>query len=165
MSVQSYDTKPAVSAPQSKRAPMKRSAILSARALERLRPWLERIAALALLALSFASTIAVLNGGWDPTLALKWGAGAWIAVGIQSACTLVEWAYKRDKRNVWYIIALAFDAGPTALGAYALLAPIVYRGIALLHVAGQSADVLSWIIIIFAAVLLAMAPESILIDD
>jgi len=150
---------------QSKRASVKRSAIVSARALERWRPWLERIAALALLGLSFLSTVAVLNGGWGPTLALHWSAGAWVGVGIQSACTVVEWSYKRDKRNVWYVIALAFDAGPTALGAYALLAPTVQRGIALLHLTGQSADVLSWIIIIFAAVLLAMAPESILIDD
>lgn len=146
-----------------RRVKRRTSTVIHARELERTRPWFERLAALALLGLSFAGTIAMLNGGWGPTIAFRFGPGAVVAVGIQILCTYVEWAYART--SMAYLLAIMFDAVPTALGYAPLLLPTIYRGVALAQLTGQAADVVAWGIIGIAALLLAMAPETILVDS
>lgn len=130
------------------------SAILSRRALKRTGPWFERLVAVILLAGSYAGTMIMCSGGLPVNLL-----GAAVGAGIQSLCTYIEWTYHDEwKSSIWLWIAVIADIGST-MGGYG---PLIYDSIqALMPTMG---GVVVWGIIGLISVMVAVVPETILID-
>lgn len=135
----------------------KRSAIVSGARLAAGQPLFERVVGLALLCLSFAGTMALLQGGWvlplDPI-------GLAAGFLVQLLLTAVEWMYQGRRRSWQYVGAVTADSA-LSLGGYAplLLAPLLR----VLPFDGLN-GYLAWGIIAVAAVVLAVLPETILVD-
>lgn len=141
----------------------KKSAIINQRDLNELRGHFERAIGLLLLLLSVLSSIIAFNGGWERITAGEWTlAGCAAGAGVQFCCTLVEWFYRVRRRSAPYLIALAFDTGTTIAG----FGPIFHDQIAAkFPLAPDLSSWLAWAIIGIVALLLAFAPEGVLIDD
>jgi hypothetical protein len=145
----------------------KKSAIVSGAQLEAMRPWYERLIGLALLVVSFLGTMVVMNGGWARSLpwldTFKPGWGLAAGFGIQLLATYTEVTYRKNRVSLPYATALLVDIGFTAAGFYPLFAVALLALLARLAV--PMPVVISWVIIVLAAVALAITPEAILIDD
>ncbi len=144
----------------------KKSAVLKQRDIDHARPIFERISALVLLSFSFLGTVAAFHSGdWSAlrALELNWGAvGAGIL--LQGLCTAGEIFYRHRRLSPIYLVALAFDAGPTALG-YLPIIKNPLMGIAeTIGLTGTPADIFVYLLVLLAALLLAWVPEGRLID-
>lgn len=131
-----------------------KSAVISRRSLERTGPWFERVVALILLIGSYAGTMIWCSGGTPIT----WpGIGAGLV--IQSLCTYVEWTYRaRWRSSIWFWIAIVADVGSTMAG-YGLL---IYDSIQAL--VPNASGIAVWSIIGLISAMIAIIPETILID-
>jgi hypothetical protein len=144
----------------------KKSAILSGDQLDQARPHFERWVSIALLVLSFGGTIVALHGGWDVIAAGHLQLAAILGgIALQALCTAVEWFYRHKRLHPFYLLALVLDAGPTAIGYHAILAPGLLALLAIAGLTGGLATAITYGLIIVSAVILAWLPEGSLIDE
>jgi hypothetical protein len=136
----------------------KRSAIIDGQRVDGMQPLFERIIGVLILLVSFAGTMALFNGGWS-----DWQINAIIAgAGVQALCTSVQWMYRTNWRNVWYLIFLALDIGTSVAGYHAIVGTSIARMLANVGVPGV--DIAAWGLMIAIAAVVAVVPEKILID-
>lgn len=151
--------------------PRKPSAVFRSATFEAFQPWIERVVGCVLLLASFVGSVVAFNGGWERSFHTSWDPSQWtiapIALGagfgVQIACTLVEWAYRRHRLSWQYLLALAVDSGSTL---YAFL-PVLYipivgslTGIVPAMVAMGVAYLMSLAVVLVAAIM----PEHILVE-
>jgi hypothetical protein len=141
----------------------KKSAIIHQRDLNEARGHFERALGLLLLLFSVTGSIIAFNGGWAHIAAGQWTIeGSLAGAGVQIGCTLVEWFYRVRRGSAPYVIALVIDAGTTIVG----FGPLFHDQLAAkLPIAVDLSSWLTWLIIGAVALLLAFAPEGVLIDD
>ncbi len=137
---------------------MKHSAIISGARLAAFQPAFERLIGLALLALSFAGTMALLNGGW--ALPLR-PVGLAAGFAAQLLLTAIQWLYQGNRRSWAYATALAVDTA-FSVGGYG---PIALLPLLRVLPFGPYAEWIAWGIIGVGAVLLAVLPERILVEE
>ncbi len=136
----------------------KPSAIISGARLAKGQPIFERVIGLVLLVLSFAGTMALLNGGWSLPLQ---PVGLVAGFAAQLLLTSVEWLYQSRRRSWAYITALAVDT-LLSIGGYAPIALVPLLRV--LPFGGWNALV-AWGMIGIGAVMLAVLPERILVES
>lgn len=148
---------------RSQRTSAKQSAIVRRETLDAQRGAFERFSAFFVLFFSFAGTIAALSGGWTALRTAPAPAPILGGLALQGVFTVVEWWYGAG-RNPWlYRAALCADSALTAVGYGSLIvswlsAYLAARG------AGEIGDVLAWIVVGIASLLVAWYPEKRLID-
>lgn len=152
-----------------------RAAVIQARDLQRFQPIFERFFAVVALTVGVFGSILAANGGWERTISLqiRWPAVV-AALFVQVAVTLAEWLYKQRRQTGWqtflatlaeprYMLALIIDAALTFLGYAPALWPILYP---FLHsIAPALAGMLFALIMLAGAILIAWAPETVLVGD
>lgn len=145
----------------------KKSAVITQRQLDRSRPYFERYASWALLALSFLGSVVAFHGG-DWAAIRTWQLRTDAVIGgvvLQSLCTYVEWSYRHRRFHPLYLFVLALDAGPTAIGYYPIVrGPLSYIS-GVIGLQGSQATTFVYVAVGIAALLLAWLPESRMIDD
>ncbi len=134
----------------------KPSAIISGARLSAFQPAFERVIGLLLLALSFAGTMALLNGGWRMPLQ---PVGLLAGFAVQLLLTVVQWLYQGNRRSWAYATALAVDTA-FSVGGYGPIALLPLLRV--LPFGGWNAPV-AWGMIGVGALLLALLPERILV--
>lgn len=152
-----------------------RAALIQARDLQRFQPLFERFFAILALAIGVFGSILAANGGWERTIALqiRWPAVI-AALFVQVVVTLAEWVYKQRRETGWhtfvatlteprYVFALIIDATLTFLGYAPALWPVLYPF--LQSIAPALAGMLFAMIMMAGAILIAWAPETVLVGD
>jgi hypothetical protein len=142
---------------------VKKSAVISQRDLNEVRSHFERAVGILLLLFSVIGSVIAFNGGWPGIAAGHWSfTGVLAGLGVQAGCTLIEWLYRVRRLSAPYLIALVVDTGSTIVG----FGPIFHDQLTTkLPIAQDLASWLAWGIIGAVALLLAFAPEGVLIDD
>lgn len=136
----------------------KRSALLNGKRLEAAQPLFERTVGMVLLTISFAGSMALLQGGWQFPLN---PVGLIAGFVLQVLLTAVEWMYRRQRLSWQYFGALTVDAALSIGGYSILLMPLLMRVLPF----GEALNYYSsWGIIGIGAVVLAFLPESILVE-
>ncbi len=137
---------------------VKRSAIVSGARLAAAQPLFERVIGVALLCLSFLGTMALLQGGWRLPLA---PVGLMAGFAVQLLLTVTQWLYQSRRRSWVYVTAVAVDTA-LSVGGYAPIALVPLLRV--LPFGGYTATV-AWGIILVGAVVLAVLPERILVEE
>ncbi|MDP9317276.1 MAG: hypothetical protein M3R24_41545 [Chloroflexota bacterium] len=136
----------------------KPSAIISGARLAKGQPIFERVIGLALLVLSFAGTMALLNGGWH--FPLNFG-GLLAGAIVQGLLTSCQWLYQSRRRSLAYLAAVAVDAALSVGG----FAPLFYDRLVRLLPFGLWNESAAWGMLALGGVVLAVVPEYILVDS
>ena len=145
----------------------KKSAVITQQQIDYSRPYFERYASWALLALSFLGSVVAFHGGdWAAIRALHFRTGALIGgLVLQAFCTYLEWSYRHRRFHPLYLFVLALDAGPTAIGYYPVVRGSLSYVANVIGLQGTQASIFVYILVGLAALLLAWVPESRLIEE
>lgn len=157
------------------RRPRKASALISGDAIDRAVPLWQRAGSIALIVISYVSTIAAFHGGWSAILALQIRpAPVLFGIAVQTWCLIFELANRRNKRSLWYMQALVLDVVPTFIGMLPVYTSLVLLllglvglvdNLASMTVAGYTVlHLVIWICGLALSVCIAWLPENRLID-
>lgn len=129
--------------------------------LDAAQPWVGFFTGCILIGLSFAGTMATLNGGWKlPVYPLGLVAG----FALQAACTLIQWMYRRRRLSFQWLAAVNVGIIFSIQGYAEVLQEPLAVMVARLGASGRAADGLVWLVIFTLASAIEIVPETVLID-
>ena len=119
----------------------------------------QRAVAIGLMVLSVAGTYLGFTGG-----VMAWFPGMFALTMVwQGAVSYLQFVFVRNWFTPWYLFPLAMSVVPAVIGYHALLAPYLVSMLASWNV--PHADVLAWMVILVASLLVDVVPEKLLVGN
>jgi hypothetical protein len=120
------------------------------------------------LAVSFIGAIIAFNGSW-PTSFRFWEQVSLLAlvagIGLQSFCTLMEWANRKRRFSIQYLGPLTIDVGSTYIGFAPLLVPRFSSGLSRAGLPELVTTILAHAGVVMLALWFAYYPEQNLVAE